>query len=134
MNGKPAIILNAIRESGSNVVATMTRLRAVADNLNKTELDSRGLQLKVVYDETKYISSAINLVQQNIWIGGLLALSILMLFFRNIIPTLIVFAAIPVSVIGTFVAVAGLGLSINVISLAGLALLLVWLLTLQSSH
>ena len=45
----------------------------------------------------------------------------LMLFLRNFIPTLIVFVAIPVSVIGTFVAIAGLGLSINVISLAGLA-------------
>jgi HAE1 family hydrophobic/amphiphilic exporter-1 len=44
-----------------------------------------------------------------------------MLFLRNFLPTLIIFAAIPVSVIGTFVVIAGLGLSINVISLAGLA-------------
>ena len=51
----------------------------------------------------------------------MLALSILLLFFRNVMPTIIVFAAIPVSVIGTFVAIAGFGLSINVISLAGLA-------------
>ena len=42
-------------------------------------------------------------------------------FLRSLLPTIIVFAAIPVSVIGTFVAIAGLGLSINVISLAGLA-------------
>ena len=121
LNGKPAIILNAIREQGSNVVGTMLRLRLVADALNRDELDARGLNLRVVYDETKYISSAIDLVQQNIWIGGVLALCILMLFLRNFIPTLIVFVAIPVSVIGTFVAIAGLGLSINVISLAGLA-------------
>ena len=121
LNGKPAIILNAIRDQGSNVVATMVRLRAAADSLNESELNARGLQLKVVYDETKYIASAIDLVQQNIWIGGILALSILLLFFRNLMPTIIVFAAIPVSVIGTFVAIAGFGLSINVISLAGLA-------------
>ena len=121
LNGKPAIILNAIREQGSNVVGTMLRLRLVADALNRDELDARGLTLRVVYDETKYISSAIDLVKQNIWIGGVLALCILMLFLRNFIPTLIVFVAIPVSVIGTFVAIAGLGLSINVISLAGLA-------------
>ncbi len=121
LNGKPAIILNAIRDQGSNVVATMVRLRAAAESLNESELNARGLHLQVVYDETKYIASAINLVQQNIWIGGILALSILLLFFRNIMPTIIVFAAIPVSVIGTFVAIAGFGLSINVISLAGLA-------------
>ena len=121
LNGEPAIILNAIRESGSNVVATMVRLRQAADRLNETELNDRGLRLQVVYDETKYIASAIDLVQQNIWIGGVLAFSILLLFFRTIMPTIIVFAAIPVSVIGTFVAIAGFGLSINVISLAGLA-------------
>ena len=46
-------------------------------------------------------------------------------------PTIIVFAAIPVSVIGTFVAIAGFGLSINVISLAGLAFAWVWWLTRQ---
>ncbi|MEK9709337.1 MAG: efflux RND transporter permease subunit [Alphaproteobacteria bacterium] len=121
LNGKPAIILNAIRDQGSNVVATMVRLREAANSLNESELNARGLHLQVVYDETKYIASAINLVQQNIWIGGILALSILLLFFRNLMPTIIVFAAIPVSVIGTFVAIAGFGLSINVISLAGLA-------------
>ena len=121
LNGEDAVIINALRAQGSNVVDTMGRLRVAIDGLNASVLNARGLQLNVVYDETKYISSAIDLVQQNIWIGGLLALSILMLFLRSILPTIVVFAAIPVSVIGTFVAIAGLGLSINVISLAGLA-------------
>jgi HAE1 family hydrophobic/amphiphilic exporter-1 len=121
LNGKPAVTLSAIRESGSNVVATMLRLRSVVDQLNDKELASRNLDLKIVYDETGYISSAINLVKQNIWVGGIMALTVLMLFLRHVVPTIIVFVAIPVSVIGTFVAIAGLGLSINVISLAGLA-------------
>jgi len=121
LNGKPAVTLSAIRESGSNVVATMLRLRSVVDQLNGQELASRNLDLKIVYDETGYISSAINLVKQNIWVGGIMALTVLMLFLRHVVPTIIVFVAIPVSVIGTFVAIAGLGLSINVISLAGLA-------------
>jgi len=121
LNGQPAVTLSALREAGSNVVATMLKLRTVVDQLNQNELAARGLDLKVVYDETGYISSAISLVQQNIWVGGILALTILMLFLRHIVPTIIVFVAIPVSVIGTFVAIAALGLSINVISLAGLA-------------
>lgn len=121
LNGKDAVIINALREQGTNVVDTMLRLRDRINELNRDVLTQRGLNLRVVYDETTYISSAINLVQQNIWVGGLLALGILMLFLRSILPTIIVFAAIPVSVIGTFVAIAGLGLSINVISLAGLA-------------
>ncbi|MGB1176419.1 MAG: efflux RND transporter permease subunit, partial [Candidatus Puniceispirillaceae bacterium] len=121
LNGEEAVIINALRAPGVNVVETMARLRSAIDELNRSVLDARGLNLRVVYDETKYIASAIDLVQQNIWIGGLLALGVLMLFLRSLLPTIIVFAAIPVSVIGTFVAIAGLGLSINVISLAGLA-------------
>jgi HAE1 family hydrophobic/amphiphilic exporter-1 len=68
-----------------------------------------------------YINAAISLVQQNIIIGGILAICILMLFLRSFRPTLIIMLAIPVSVIGTFVAISWLGLSVNVISLAGLA-------------
>ena len=121
LNGRDAVIINALREQGSNVVETMQRLRAEVDTLNNAVLKDRQLELSVVFDETTYISSAIDLVQQNIWVGGMLALSILMLFLRSVIPTLIIFIAVPVSVVGTFVAIAGLGLSINVISLAGLA-------------
>ena len=74
-----------------------------------------------VYDETVYINNAIELVQQNIIIGGILAICVLMIFLRNFRPTLIIMFAIPVSVVGTFVIISSLGLSINVISLAGLA-------------
>ena len=119
--GEDAIIINVLRAQGTNVVETMKALALVVDDLNTTTLAARDLDLSIVYDETKYISSAIDLVQQNIWIGGVLALLVLLLFLRSALPTIIVFAAIPVSVIGTFVAIAGLGLSINVISLAGLA-------------
>ena len=91
----------------------MLRLRERIDELNRDVLTQRGLNLRVVYDETNYISSAINLVQQNIWVGGLLALGILTLFLRSILPTIIVFAAIPVSVVGTFVAIAGLGFFVD---------------------
>ena len=74
-----------------------------------------------VYDETVYIDSAIDLVQQNILVGGVLAALVLLLFLRSFSATLIVSIAIPVSVVGSFVAMALLGRSINVISLAGIA-------------
>ena len=121
LNGQDAVIINALREQGANVVATMDVMRDKVDGLNKSILSQNGLQLNIVYDETGYIASAIDLVQQNIWVGGILALTILLLFLRSFLPTTAIFIAIPVSVIGTFVAIAALGLSINVISLAGLA-------------
>jgi HAE1 family hydrophobic/amphiphilic exporter-1 len=80
-----------------------------------------GLEMRQVYDETVYINSAIDLVRQNIWIGGSLAALVLLLFLRSFRATLVVSIAIPVSVVGAFVAMAALGRSINVISLAGLA-------------
>lgn len=120
-NGKPGLAVNAVRETGANVIEVMEGLRAATAELNETILNPRGLKLEQVYDETVYIESAIDLVQSNIVVGGLLAAIMLLLFLRSWRPTLIIAIAIPVSVVGSFVAMAALGRSINVISLAGIA-------------
>ena len=119
--GEPAIAFNAVRETGANVIETMGGIAEAVDELNVAAVPAAGLTLKQVYDETVYIQSAIALVRQNIWIGGTLAALILLLFLRSLRATLVISIAIPVSVIGAFVAMAALGRSINVISLAGLA-------------
>ena len=118
---RQAIALNAIREAGANVIETMDGIYEAVAELNAGPLPDAQLQLEQVYDETTYIVSAIDLVQQNIWIGGTLAAGVLILFLRSGAATLIVSLAIPVSVIGAFVAMAAMGRSINVISLAGIA-------------
>ena len=110
-----------LRDTGANVIEVMKRVRARVDELNRTVLKPAGLVAEQVYDETDYIHSAIDLVTQNIWVGGLLAALILLLFLRSPRATLVISLAIPVSVIGSFVAMAALGRSINVISLAGIA-------------
>ena len=84
-------------------------------------MPGEGLYLTQVYDETVYINSSIDLVQQNIFVGGTLAALMLLLFLRSASATLVVSLAIPISVIGAFVAMAALGRSLNVISLAGIA-------------
>ncbi|MDX1710400.1 MAG: efflux RND transporter permease subunit [Rhodovibrionaceae bacterium] len=119
--GEPSIALNAVRETGANVIETMEGIREAVDELNQYAMPSAGLKLRQVYDETVYINSSIELVRQNIWVGGTLAAIVLLLFLRSLRATLVVSLAIPVSVIGAFVAMAALGRSINVISLAGLA-------------
>ena len=119
--GEEGIALNAVRETGTNVIETMEGIRAAVDELNAAILPQASLKLNHVYDETIYIDSAIELVKQNIWIGGTLAALMLVLFLRSGGATLIVSLAIPVSVIGSFVAMAAMGRSINVISLAGIA-------------
>ena len=119
--GESAMAFNAQRETGANVIETMKGIEEAVAELNDFVVPDAGLTLQQVYNETVYINSAIDLVQQNIWIGGTLAAIILLLFLRSPRATLIVSLAIPVSVIGCFVAMAALGRSINVVSLAGLA-------------
>ncbi len=129
--GKPVIAINAQREVGSNVIEVMEMLKERAARLNAPggvldnmaqQLGLNGkLQLTQVYDQTTYIDDAISLVQNNIWIGGSLAILVLVLFLRSIRTVGIIALAIPLSVVGAVVGMVAMGRSVNVISLAGMA-------------
>ncbi len=97
--GESSIAVNALRETGANVLDAMDGLKRVNRDLNEGILKQRGLQLTQVYDETEYIYSSINLVQQNIFIGGALTMIVLMLFLHLGVRTLIVIPLIASSAI-----------------------------------
>jgi HAE1 family hydrophobic/amphiphilic exporter-1 len=84
-------------------------------------LKQKGLRLDQVYDQTLYLDSATELVTSNVYLGGTLAIAILLLFLRSVRSVLIVGLSIPISVIGTCLFVRIFDRSINVISLAGMA-------------
>ncbi|PPR18836.1 MAG: Efflux pump membrane transporter BepE [Alphaproteobacteria bacterium MarineAlpha9_Bin7] len=119
--GDEAIAINAVRATGANVIETMDGIYQAIEELNVFAVPQAGLTITQVYDETIYINSAISLVRQNIYVGGTFAVLILLAFLRSFRATLIVSMAIPVSVVASFVAMAAMGRSINVISLAGIA-------------
>ena len=119
--GVPTIVLNAVREPGSNILEVVKKLREALDELNEGLLKEKHLKVVLVYDYTGYIYSAINLVRQNIFAGGSLAILVLLIFFRNFASTVIVAIAIPISAIGTFLVMTLMGRNINVVSLAGLS-------------
>ena len=119
--GQPAIAINAQRETGANVIDTMAGIKEAVAELQAGALPDAELTIRQVYDETVYIDSAISLVNQNIIVGGALAAFLLLMFLRSGYATLIVSIAIPVSVVASFVAMAAMGRSLNVISLAGIA-------------
>jgi hydrophobic/amphiphilic exporter-1 (mainly G- bacteria), HAE1 family len=119
--GTDCLAINAQREVGANVLDVMTGLQAVNERLNDGLLKERGLVLTQVYDETEYIYSAVGLVTDNIYIGGVLTILVLLAFLRSGRSTLIIGLAIPTSIIGTFLMLHLMGRSLNVISLAGLA-------------
>lgn len=118
--GHPAIAVNAIRQTGANVLEAMDGLREAAIELNEEILNARGFRLVQVYDETDYINRSLSLVQQNLLVGSLLAITILYLFLRTGSSTLVVGLAIPISMMGTFIMLWALGRNFNVISLAGM--------------
>lgn len=82
--------LSVQRQTGANVLEVMEGLRAAAKELNEGVLKQRNLELYQYYDETDYIYSAINRVQQNIFIGGALTMAVLMLFLHRGLRTMLV--------------------------------------------
>src|SRR5690606_3403552 len=109
------------KEPGANVLEVMNGVKEQLVVLNEQILGPRGLKLTQAYDQTDYIYSSIDLVEQNLYVGGALAVLILLLFLRNFSSTLIVAVAIPISMIGVFLVMDFFGRTINVISLAGMA-------------
>lgn len=95
--GESSIAINCIRETGSNVLEIMNGLRKARDEIDENILKPRGLQLIQVYDETDYIYSSINLVRQNIFVGGALTMIVLMLFLHLNTRTLILIPFILIS-------------------------------------
>ena len=119
--GVPSLAVNVQKEDSANVLDVMAGVKLKLAELNAGLLRTRGLQLVQVYDQTEYINSATRLVRNNIFVGGALAVMVLLLFLRSGRSTLVVALAIPICVVGTFLIVRVLGRSINVISLAGMS-------------
>ncbi len=119
--GKEGIAIGVKPEPDANVLDLTDRVEEVVNWLNTGKLASERIHLDWVYDQRPYIRSAIKLVQQNILLGGALAVTVLLIFLRSIVSTVVVATAIPISIIGTFIFMNLLGRNLNVISLAGIA-------------
>jgi hydrophobic/amphiphilic exporter-1 (mainly G- bacteria), HAE1 family len=119
--GVDSLTLAVRRTEGTNVLEVMNGVMAVVKDLNESVLPAMRLRLVSGYDETQYIRSATRLVRNNIFIGGALAVGVLLLFLRSGRTTFIIALAIPICCLGTFLIIRLLGRSINVISLAGMS-------------
>lgn len=119
--GMPALSMNVQKEPDANVLEVMDRVKQRTEELNNGVLKSMGLRLEQTFDQTTYITSARDLVESNIYLGGALAILVLLFFLRDWRSTLVIALSIPISVVGTFLVVRMLGRSVNVISLAGMA-------------
>lgn len=118
---RQVLFMNAVKQQGANVLEVMEKLKVTVTRLNADLLKQRGLRLTQVYDETEYVNSAIDLVKDNLYVGGFLAITVLLLFLRSVTSTLVIGVAIPISMVGTFLMMSLFGRTLNVISLAGLS-------------
>ncbi|APW65060.1 acriflavin resistance protein [Poseidonibacter parvus] len=119
--GKDGMFLGVQPTANANAVALTNEVEKVVNELNATILKKEDLNIIWIYDQRGYIVGSVDLVQQNIVIGGVLAIFMLILFLRAISPTAVVSIAIPISVIGTFIILSAMDRSLNTISLAGIS-------------
>ncbi len=120
LDGVEAVEIAVYKEGDANTVAVAReverRLRRVRSMLPP------GVALVKVYDQSAFISQSINEVIRAAIIGGILAVIILYFFLRNFAATVIISISIPVSVIATFNLMYGADLTLNIMSLGGIAL------------
>jgi HAE1 family hydrophobic/amphiphilic exporter-1 len=119
INGKQGIQISFQKQSDIGITDATENIYNKLDELLEDYPEASYL---VLLDQGDYINQSINTVLQNIIIGGVLAIFILFLFLRDTKPTIIVGLAIPISVIGTFMLMFFTNVTLNIVSMGGLAL------------
>lgn len=117
----PGIVIPVVAEPDANTLEVTDAVEAAIAGLNAGILAENGLEITWLNDQRRYINGAINLLKQNILIGGAFACVVLLLFLRSFASTIVVATAIPISIIGSFIVMEALGTTLNIVSLAGIA-------------
>jgi len=116
----PAIILVVQKQSGTNTVQVANRVEGRIESLERSL--PADIRLVEAFNSSDFIRDAISNVWQVALLGGILAVVILFIFLRNLPTTLIVAVSIPLSIIITIIAMYFFNLTLNMLSLGGLAL------------
>lgn len=117
---REAVELALYKEGDANTVAVAKAVHERLENVKK-ELPE-GVEVVVGADQSRFIRASIDEVIQNAWMGGLIAIGVLLLFLKDLRSTMIIAVTIPVSIVATFFLMYQTGTTLNVMSLGGLAL------------
>ncbi len=120
IDGQEGIEIAIYKEGDANTVQVAKTVVSRLENLQKNL--PQGYELKLIYDQSTFISDAIAEVKSSALVGGLLAMLVIYLFLRNIWTTVVISISIPVSVIATFNLMNSQDISLNIMSLGGIAL------------
>lgn len=119
LEGKRSVNVSIQKQSGTN---TVTVAREINKEIEKLKTELKDTNIDTVMDQSIYIEEAIKNVALSALLGGILAVIILYIFLKNITTTLIIAISIPVSIIFTFILIYFNGITLNIMTLGGLAL------------
>ncbi|MDP8233474.1 MAG: efflux RND transporter permease subunit [Candidatus Saelkia tenebricola] len=119
-NGRENISIRIQRQAGANIIKVVKDVNKKLDEIRE-RIKGRA-EIEIVYDQSKFIEDSINGVRDAAFQGGVLAFIVLFLFLMNIYSSVIVALSIPISILLTFSLMYFRGLSVNIMSLGGLAL------------
>lgn len=119
MDGRPSVGITIQKQADANTVLVARR---VMKEIEKIEVENPGLQIVPIMDQSGYIEDSIFNMSSNAIFGGILAVLVLYFYLKNLRTTLVIGTAIPISIITTFILVYFSGLTLNLMSLGGLAL------------
>ena len=121
-NRRPSVEVAIHKEAAANTVAVADAVRARLAEVEEELAGVVNVELRVVSDQSRFIEQSIRDVIQAAVLGGLLAIAVLYLFLRRLRSTVVVGLAIPISVVASFFLMFVGGVSLNIMSLGGLAL------------
>jgi multidrug efflux pump subunit AcrB len=120
-SGYQSFYISISRRNDANTVDVLDSLNEALAELNDGPLAKENLRIQLSFDASLHIRRALNLVQTNLLLGIILAVGVLFYFLRNARATLVITLTVPISLLVAFICLRMLGLTLNVISLAGLA-------------
>ncbi len=120
VNGKPAALIMVSQLSDANILNLSKAVKSKIEELN-SRMDN-GLKIQVIKDDSDYIHESMKEVEFTILLTALIVVIIIFLFLGDGMATLVPCVTIPVSLVGTFVALKALGMSLNLLSLFALVL------------
>lgn len=119
LDGEPAVGMIVVKQSEANTVATA---QAVREKIAQVRRLYPNLRFGLAYDQSTFIVHSIDDVKTSAFIGGALAVVILLCFLRNVRSTLVVALSIPISILSTFTLLYFCGFTLNTLTLSGLSL------------
>ena len=119
VNGEECLLLSVNKQSGSNTVEIAERAKAELDSLTA---GYEALNWDLVMDQSDYINLTVDNAMSNIWMGVLFAAIVLIVFLRDVGATVAISVAMPCCILFTFLIMFALDITLNMMSLGGIAL------------